>query len=81
MTDIDTTDLENEVIEHWEHIGYQHLTETHISFPLLPPGGMVEHTLTPQAEAILDDINAMIAELGHDSIASYIISKQNRRAL
>lgn len=81
MAIIDTTDLENEVIEHWERIGYRHLIDTHCTSPLLPPGGMHEYTLIPEAEAIIDDINAMVGELGFDSIASYIASKQNRRAL
>lgn len=69
---IDTTELQNQVIEHWENEGvkyFEHETQTGAS---VPPGGFTESVIKTQYQEILDDPMACLEELGYESFSQYV---------
>lgn len=72
MSNIDITDLQNEVMDKWECDGVVYTTfETASTDPSLSL-----QFLTPNAELVLGSIEQMVDQLGFDSVSQYISSKQ-----
>ena len=69
------TDLQNEVMDHWENEGTKYFSIENNGFN--EPGSFhYETILLPVFQALLDDPMACIEELGFSSISSYIESKK-----
>lgn len=68
MAELDLTDLQEEVIEHWDNEGVQYEQKTQA----------VEDRpeLLPFANTVLSNLYEMLAVLGFDSISQYIAEKQ-----
>ena len=71
MTQIDLTDLQNEVIDHWENEGTTYLSTENNGFDEPDPTNY-ETTVLPRFQDILDDLLLCIYELGFNSISQYI---------
>jgi len=74
MTQIDFTDLQNDVIDHWENEGTTYFSTENNGFNS-PDPTHYEMTVLPRYQDILDDPMACLTELGFNSISSYIESK------
>jgi len=72
---INFTNLRNEVIDHWENEGTKYFLHENNGFDS-PDPTHYETTILPKYQEILDDPMACIAEIGFESISSYIRSKQ-----
>lgn len=72
---IDLTELQDEVMEHWENEGIDFTITENVGYSEPDPTFYMT-TLQPWAESVLDDVSEMIDALGFDSIANYILSKQ-----
>lgn len=72
---VNINSLKREVMRLWDNQGIDYLnTEVHAGLNVF--GGFYAESMVDDAhEAILEDIPAMVSELGFDSIASYIASK------
>jgi len=71
---LDSTDLQNDVIDHWENEGIKYFSTENNGFN--EPGSFhYETTILPIFQALLDDPMACIEELGFSSISQYIGSK------
>jgi len=74
MIQIDSTDLQNEVIDHWENEGTMYFSTENNGFNAPDPTNY-ETTILPKFQEILDDPMACLTELGFNSISQYIGSK------
>ena len=74
MKQIDLTELENEVIEHWFNEGIEYFSTENNGFDSPDPTNY-ETTILPEFQDILDDPLLCIYELGFSSISQYIGSK------
>jgi len=74
MTEIDFTNLKNDVIDHWENEGTKYFSTENNGFDE-PDSTHYEMTVLPRYQDILDDPITCIYELGFSSISSYIESK------
>lgn len=72
MQKIDLSDLQNEVIQHWEDTGIRYSEMETLSND--PP--LYESCIKPRYQDILDDWQACIEELGFEKISDYLASKQ-----
>ena len=68
---LDFTDLQNQVIDHWENEGVTYFETENVGFNP-PDPAHYESTILPECNAILDDPMECINELGYDSIADYL---------
>lgn len=69
---LDFTDLQNEVIDHWENEGTAYFTHDTQSGSNIPAGGFTQTFIKPEYANILDDPMACIDALGYNSISEYI---------
>jgi len=74
MTEINFTDLQNEVIDQWENEGIKYFSTENNGFSEPDPTNY-ETTILPEFQDILDDPLLCIYELGFSSISQYIGSK------
>jgi hypothetical protein len=76
MTQIDFTELQEEVMNHWDEMGIEYLTQDHDSGTNLPPEGLASTNIMDWASDVLNDPMKCIQELEFESISSYIASKK-----
>jgi len=74
MIQIDFTDLQNDVIDHWENEGTMYFSTENNGFNAPDPTNY-ETTILPKFQEILDDPITCTYELGFKSISQYIRSK------
>jgi hypothetical protein len=75
---LDLTNLQNEVIDHWENTGVVYFETQNNGFK--PPDPThYETTILPEFEAILSDPMECLDVLGFESIASYIAERRNAK--
>lgn len=65
------TDLQNQVIDHWENEGVMYFTHETQSGPNIPPGGFSETFIKPEYQEILDDPQQCAEELGYNSVEEW----------
>lgn len=70
----DFSELQNEVIDHWENEAVEYFTTENVGFTA-PDPTHYESFIKDEYQAILNDPLACVKELGFDSIASYLASK------
>jgi len=68
------TDLQNDVIDHWENEGTKYFSTENNGF-YSPDPTNYETTILPKFQEILNDPMACLTELGFNSISQYIGSK------
>ena len=74
MTEIDFTDLQNDVIDYWDEEGTTYFSIENNGFD--SPGPFhYETTILPKFQDILDDPLLCVYELGFNSISQYKGSK------
>lgn len=66
---LDLTQLHDEVIEQWDKEGTDYLDSNEIYH------GKFEHTIKPEYQDILNNPKSCIEELGFDTFADYMASK------
>jgi len=72
---IDFTNLQNEVIDHWDEEGIEYFSTENNGFDS-PDPTHYETTILPEFQEILDDPMECIEDLGFSSISQYIESKK-----
>jgi len=75
MTEIDFTDLQNDVIDYWDEEGTTYFSIENNGFDS-PDPLHYETTILPKFQDILDDPLLCVYELGFNSISQYKGSKK-----
>lgn len=78
MNDIDYSQLQEEVQEHWQSQGTVYLDQVLEHGANMPEGGVMQITLQPWAEVILAEPLLCVNALGFSSIADYIAYKRSK---